>query len=577
MRKKLLSLLVLLMTAATGAWAQEVNYDINVIFSPYYNPMETHFNCMIINLTMGPEAEIKGTLELFVDGDLKGSFDVNGVMVDGSITPAIDAGDHNYSAVFKPEGGGEYYGNGSFTIDKVYTDINYYGSTSINLGVGESTEVGAYLNPMGAGELSYSSSDASVASITKKDDYTYIIQANAAGTATITFSFAGNTNYDAADNKTITVTVEPAGPTVVISGNCGDPEVHDGADVTYSLTDDGVLTISGTGAMANYDSYTSTPWFSVNSTITSVVIGDGVTTIGDNAFGNCTNMTSVSIPASVTSIGCAAFSSCGLSATALTVTFAGGSLLTTIGFQAFSQAKLTSITLPASVTSIDKWAFDACYYLATITLNSNPFIEDIAFPDGATVTMNLPANLADSARWTTFYNQNYRFQADANTQVFKVQLSGTTLTMHEVTDKITQEMSGYVLKTTGDGNPVMTKTTSTTSDSFSSYLEGVAVPPGTTSDGNMYVLNNGSQGVGFYKLTSGKKLGVGKAYLRPNGSAPEFFGFNENTTAINEHESHKSHELSGEYYDLQGRKIANSQKPKAKGLYIVNGKKMVLH
>ena len=570
-KRKLLSLLVLLMTAATGAWAQEVNYDINVIFSPYYNPMETHFNCMIMN-PMDPSADIKGTLDLSVDGVPKGSFDVNGVMVDGSITPAIDAGDHNYSAVFKPEGGGEYYGNGSFTIDKVYTDINYYGSTSINLGVGESTEVGAYLNPMGAGELSYSSSDASVASITKKDDYTYIIQANAAGTATITFSFAGNTNYDAADNKTITVTVEPAGPTVVASGNCGDPEVHDGADVTYSLTDDGVLTISGTGAMANYADPYSIPWFSVNSTITSVVIGDGVTTIGDNAFGNCTKMTSVSIPASVTSIGCAAFSSCGLSATALTVTFAGGSLLTTIGFQAFSQAKLTSITLPASVTSIDVWAFDACYYLATITLNSNPFIEDNAFPDGATVTMNLPANLADGAKWTTFYNQNYHFVADEHTQVFKVQLSGTTLTMHEVTDKITQDMSGYVLKTTGDGNPnpVMTLTKSTTSDSFSSYLEGVAVPAGTTSDGNMYVLNNGSQGVGFYKLASGKTLGVGKAYLIYTGSlAREFFSLDE-TTGIED--INRETITNNRYYDLQGRRVENP----TNGIYIVNGKKVVI-
>ena len=64
-----------------------------------------------------------------------------------------------------------------------------------------------------------------------------------------------------------------------------------------------------------------------------------------------------------------------------------------------------------------------------------------------------------------------------------------------------------------------------------------------------------------------------------------FFGDDESTTAIQEHESHdcnatlskrESHELSGAYYDLQGRKIANGQKPKAKGLYIVNGKVVVI-
>ena len=200
------------MTAATGAWAQEEDYYIDVDFSPYYYPNETHFYCRIMNPVMGPEAEIKGTLELFVDGYLKGSFEVNGEQVDGSIA-AIDAGDHTYEAVFHPEGGGEFSGIGSFTIDQAYTEIIYYGSPSINMGVGESTEVNVYLSPDGQDGLSYSSSDASVASITKKEySYdTYIIQAKAAGTATITFSFAGNTNYEAADeDKTITVTVLPA-------------------------------------------------------------------------------------------------------------------------------------------------------------------------------------------------------------------------------------------------------------------------------------------------------------------------------------------------------------------------------
>ena len=83
------------------------------------------------------------------------------------------------------------------------------------MGVGESTELDVYVNPDGADGLSYSSSDASVASITKKEYDTYIIQAKAAGTATITFSFAGNKNYEAAEeDKTITVTVLPAEPDV---------------------------------------------------------------------------------------------------------------------------------------------------------------------------------------------------------------------------------------------------------------------------------------------------------------------------------------------------------------------------
>ena len=84
MKRKLLSLLVLLMTAATGAWAQDVDYDINVDFTPYYDPMQTYFICNIMN-NSDPSAEIKGTLDLYVGGDLKGNFDVNDNMVDGFI------------------------------------------------------------------------------------------------------------------------------------------------------------------------------------------------------------------------------------------------------------------------------------------------------------------------------------------------------------------------------------------------------------------------------------------------------------------------------------------------------------
>ena len=143
-KRKLLSLLVLLMTA-TGALAQYEDYDINVDFESYYNPMETHFHCMIMNM-MEPWAEIKGTLDLSVDGVSKGSFNVDGVMVDGQISPGLDAGSHTWEAVFHPEGGGSFSNSGNFTINKVDSYISG-DSDPINLGVGESTEVDVYLGP----------------------------------------------------------------------------------------------------------------------------------------------------------------------------------------------------------------------------------------------------------------------------------------------------------------------------------------------------------------------------------------------------------------------------------------------
>ena len=206
MKQKILMTLALLLMAVGGAWAQD--YDIDVHFAYDYNPDQTNFDCTIMNM-MDPGAESKGTLYLSVDGVSKGRFDVDGYWVFGSIA-ALDAGNHTYSAEFKPDGGGSFKRNRNFTINKANTKIYYSGSTSINLGVGESTELDVFFDPAEAGELSYSSSDASVASITKELSFRYIIQAKATGTATITFSFAGNNNYEAAKDLSITVTVEPA-------------------------------------------------------------------------------------------------------------------------------------------------------------------------------------------------------------------------------------------------------------------------------------------------------------------------------------------------------------------------------
>ena len=82
------------------------------------------------------------------------------------------------------------------------------------------------------------------------------------------------------------------------SGTCGP-------NLKWHLTDDGVLTITGKGEM--YD-YSYTPWS--YDDLTRVIIGNGVTTIGEAAFRSCSHLTSVNIPNSVTTIGGWAFSSC---------------------------------------------------------------------------------------------------------------------------------------------------------------------------------------------------------------------------------------------------------------------------
>lgn len=96
----------------------------------------------------------------------------------------------------------------------------------------------------------------------------------------------------------------------VASGTCG-------TNLTWILDEDGMLTILGTGSMEDY-SYNSMPWYSSRSQIKTVVIGNGITSVGSYAFYDCTNLNSVTIPGSVASIGNYAFYNC-LSLTSVTI------------------------------------------------------------------------------------------------------------------------------------------------------------------------------------------------------------------------------------------------------------------
>ena len=138
------------------------------------------------------------------------------------------------------------------------------------------------------------------------------------------------------------------------SGICGD-------NLEWKLTDEGVLTITGTGEMQDWNDYSS-PWYE-NESVKQVIIGDGVTTIGDNAFESCSSLTSITIPNSVTTIGDYAFSYC----RALTSVIISNSV-TTIGERTFANCySLTSVTIPSSVTRIEDGAFSDCGNVKQIT------------------------------------------------------------------------------------------------------------------------------------------------------------------------------------------------------------------
>jgi hypothetical protein len=232
----------------------------------------------------------------------------------------------------------------------------------------------------------------------------------------------------------------------------------------------------------------------------------------------------------------------------------------------FEQAKidgLGSVALTLTATGDDN--------VKTFTMPSSNVTVSAEFEEIPAVAVTTNEG-ATGQYWATFYSNAMNYQAPEGTQVFKVALAGSAITMTEITDRIVKSGQGVVLKKTASGSITMTPTSSNSSDDYSgNSLTGTMT--NITNPGNAYVLNyKAATGAGFYKLSASGTIGANKAYLTYSGSlAPEFFGFDGNTTSINEVRG-QMEDVSGEYYDLQGRRVAQP----TKGLYIVNGKKVVI-
>ena len=142
------------------------------------------------------------------------------------------------------------------------------------------------------------------------------------------------------------------------------PANNNGVTFTYdSIT--ATLTIFGTGDMEDYDDIDA-PWKPYRGEIQTVIIKDGVTSIGNRAFYWCFALTQITIGNDVTSIGNEAFYDC----SKLTQVNIPESV-TSIGSQAFYDcSKLTQVNIPESVTSIGSQAFGDCSALTAIHVDA---------------------------------------------------------------------------------------------------------------------------------------------------------------------------------------------------------------
>ena len=232
------------------------------------------------------------------------------------------------------------------------------------------------------------------------------------------------------------------------SGSCGD-------NITWTIKD-GVLTLSGKGDIPDYPD-DDPSYYTERERITSIVIKDGITGIGQYAFYDLRKVTEVTIPDTVTGIYLRAFQYC---------------------------SALESVTIPKSVTIIGRMAFEYCLSLKTITFKGNPpSISSDSFNSVTATAVYPPADV-----WNSNVRKSY----------------GGTLTWkadNKVGDNATWKLKSGVLTISGTGNTYdfeedagfgYTRRIDTPYEAFKDNIKSVVVENGVTRLG-AYV---------FYKCSS---------------------------------------------------------------------------
>ena len=222
-------------------------------------------------------------------------------------------------------------------------------------------------------------------------------------------------------------------------------------------------------------------------------------------------------------------------------------------------------TVRATVAETDDYADGTATADFTIAAPEAPASTDIVVTANQAIT--------NGAYWATFYTTEGNYQAPTGTEVYAITLNNGKLTMNPVADGIVNSGLAVVLKST-TGSLTMTKTETNSTFQGTSSLNGTLTEINGNANGNIYVLNTGSKGAGFYKLADDGTVPANKAYLVYDGAAGarDYFLFDE-TTSISEELRVKSEEIgTAPVYDLQGRRVNTP----TKGVYIVNGRKVVV-
>ena len=373
------------------------------------------------------------------------------------------------------------------------------------------------------------------------------------------------------------------------------------------------LTISGMGDLADWNA-DPTPWYAFNEEITDVIIDNGVTSIGKDAFAGCTGLKTVIVGSGVASIRDNAFQEC----TALTSVTIPASVTNISDYVFYGCTGLETVTIGSGITYIGNNAFYGCTSVTDVYCYGNPYMDwdelmcndFITSPNGATVchvfgdastwssrfgtTVNVTfkgdlaptaaTNSAEGAYWGTYYNSAADLKADDNTTVYKGVVNGSVITLTEIADKVINSGQAVILRRNTAGAVTLTlQDAASTADYTDNNLHGVDVAAPLTALGantdTYYVLGNKNSHFGFHKYT-GTNMPANKAYLRISGGgnalAPCIDLYIDEVTGIKTPQTSnvKLQKEDDAWYTLSGTRL--NGKPTTKGLYIHNGLKVVI-
>lgn len=181
-----------------------------------------------------------------------------------------------------------------------------------------------------------------------------------------------------------TKTTHAASPTIVQSGTIQNTNIN------YTLDETGLLTVSGTDAIPNDYEGDTLEWYQWKNDITSIVIENGITGIGDSSFYDYTNLTKVTLANSVQIIDTAAFALC---TSLVEINFP--STMLEIKMSAFyGCSSLESVVLPNGITTL-RGLFNGCTNLTTLVIPDSveEFKENAFFGCTSLKTITLPKNI----------------------------------------------------------------------------------------------------------------------------------------------------------------------------------------